>query len=321
MAPITSAAAVSGAWAPGATYLPGSWAGGSWSPSATWVDGHWAGGSAEATPTAVATPTASSAAAQTTAEASKATASSAAVASSASAAAPSSASSSGGSKGNDKYTVYKGDGSSWPSVDQWVSDFDTMWNANLPLIKEGCSGLGVSIANTDEDNTNLKAAIQSAASGSKLDARFILAAVLQESKGCVRVKTTTYSVANPGLLQDHSGPGTCNPSGTPEQTCSKDMISQMINDGIFGTQSPGKAQGDGYMQTVQQAKSKGAQGDADQYYIGARIYNSGSYVANRLECGVATHCYASDIANRLTGWVNAPTGCQEASISAGCPSS
>jgi hypothetical protein len=28
-----------------------------------------------------------------------------------------------------------------------------------------------------------------------------------------------------------------------------------------------------------------------------------------LECGIATHCYSSDIANRLTGWVNADHGC------------
>jgi hypothetical protein len=49
--------------------------------------------------------------------------------------------------------------------------------------------------------------------------------------------------------------------------------------------------------------------DAD-FYRAARIYNSGSIASSgQLQDGIATHCYASDIANRLTGWVWAPHGC------------
>ena len=221
----------------------------------------------------------------------------------------------GKSSGKDSYTLYKGDGSSWPSVNNWVANFEDMWTSNLPVIKKSCTD-GIQ-QNSDDENSNLKKAIQSAASGSKLDPRFVLAVVMQESKGCVRVKTTKYSVENPGLLQDHEGPGTCNP-GTPKATCSQDDIEQMINDGIFGAQAPGKAKGDGYLQVFQQAKSK-SKGDAQQYYIASRMYNSGTYVEGKLECGVATHCYASDVANRLTGWVNAPTACQEDAVFAGCP--
>lgn len=46
------------------------------------------------------------------------------------------------------------------------------------------------------------------------------------------------------------------------------------------------------------------------FYIAARLYNSGSVdPSNKLEKGIATHCYSSDIANRLTGWVQAAHGC------------
>lgn len=46
------------------------------------------------------------------------------------------------------------------------------------------------------------------------------------------------------------------------------------------------------------------------YYRGARHYNSGEVPKNGvLEEGSATHCYASDIANRLTGWTDAASKC------------
>lgn len=46
------------------------------------------------------------------------------------------------------------------------------------------------------------------------------------------------------------------------------------------------------------------------FYLAAKYYNGGSIPAsNKLEDGCCTRCYASDIANRLTGWVLTPTGC------------
>jgi len=65
----------------------------------------------------------------------------------------------------------------------------------------------------------------------------------------------------------------------------------------------------------------GTSSDQD-FYRAARIYNSGSiHYTTRLECGIATHCYASDIANRLTGWVYAGHGCacDTNPSSCGCP--
>jgi hypothetical protein len=46
------------------------------------------------------------------------------------------------------------------------------------------------------------------------------------------------------------------------------------------------------------------------FYIAARLYNSGSVASSGdLGGGIATHCYSSDIANRLTGWVSADHKC------------
>ncbi len=46
------------------------------------------------------------------------------------------------------------------------------------------------------------------------------------------------------------------------------------------------------------------------FYRAARIYNSGSIDASGdLGAGVATHCYASDVANRLMGWTGNGSTC------------
>ena len=71
----------------------------------------------------------------------------------------------------------------------------------------------------------------------------------------------------------------------------------MIKDGVDGT-----ADGDGLKGVIQQAEQEGYDGVAADY-AGLRIYNSGSIAeSGKLEDGIATHCYVSDIANRLTGW-------------------
>lgn len=79
----------------------------------------------------------------------------------------------------------------------------------------------------------------------------------------------------------------------------------MISDGTAGT-----AAGDGLAQCLNQANTAGGEG-AQAFYWAARIYNSGSYAAGgtALEGGIATHCYATDVANRLTGWVSAASTC------------
>lgn len=183
----------------------------------------------------------------------------------------------------------------------WVGDFETMWSANVGIISKSCDQFQVP-DNSDEETNDVKAAVQAAAKANGVDPRFALAIMMQESKGCVRVHTTNYGVRNPGLFQDHDGKGTCNDNNKVQTPCPSSEITQMANDGIGGTPA-----GDGLKQVIAQG---GSASDSSSYYKAARIYNSGSIdKSGNLEAGIATHCYASDVANRLTGWVNAASSC------------
>jgi hypothetical protein len=56
--------------------------------------------------------------------------------------------------------------------------------------------------------------------------------------------------------------------------------------------------------------SKAAGTDAARYYRASRMYNGGSVdPSGDLGKGCCTKCYASDIANRLIGWVKANHNC------------
>ena len=60
---------------------------------------------------------------------------------------------------------------------------------------------------------------------------------------------------------------------------------------------------------------KGGVDDVSRYYRAARVYNSGSVdPSGDLGQGVATHCYASDVANRLRGWSLGTHGCGEGGV-------
>lgn len=156
----------------------------------------------------------------------------------------------------------------------------------------------------------MKSHILSLSRSTSIDPRFILAIVLQESGGCVRVITTAYSHSNPGLMQSFNGSGTCNtntaPLGLPgvnytgivSTPCQNSEIYQMIADGTEGTNWGG-----GLMQMYE---AQGHQ-DVSGFYRAARLYNGGSLSTDGgLEGPCCTPSYASDIANRLGGWVNAP---------------
>lgn len=131
--------------------------------------------------------------------------------------------------------------------------------------------------------------------------------MMQESKGCVRAPTTNWGVRNPGLMQDHNGAATCNEGGHAQNPCPTATITQMLREGAGGTNY-----GDGLQQLLAKAGGAGYRSDASAYYRAARMYNSGSiHGSGNLGQGYATHCYASDIANRMTGWVNARSDCKE----------
>lgn len=155
--------------------------------------------------------------------------------------------------------------------------------------------------NSKEEIDDLYNAIQAVAQATFVDHRFILAVVLQESGGCVRAPTSNYGVPNPGIMQDHNGTASCNSNGFVQDPCPKNVITQMILEGAGGT-----TWGDGLAQCINSAGTH----DVSAFYRAARIYNSGSIdKSDKLEKGIATHCYASDIANRLTGWVKYPRNC------------
>ncbi|KAH0022598.1 carbohydrate-binding module family 50 protein, partial [Aureobasidium melanogenum] len=202
------------------------------------------------------------------------------------------------------YKMYTGNGTvaaGWPAQSQWM-DFDDMFTANIPIMQQSCANNGWGANNSPTEIADIKAAITKVSAASGVDPRFILAIVMQESNGCVRVVTTSWSVANPGLMQDHAGSGTCNSGGVIQDPCPASEIEQMIVDGTEGT-----ASGDGLVQCLKETDVT----DVSMYYRAARIYNGGlgGYHADDLGTGCCTLCYASDVANRLTGWSSGLSGC------------
>lgn len=180
-----------------------------------------------------------------------------------------------------------------------------MFNNNKFIMQSSCPQWSVPNDSASEIN-DIYNGIETVASETGIDARFILAIMMQESNGCVRAPTTNWGVRNPGLMQDHNGAATCNENGV-QNPCPSSTITQMIRDGVAGTSS-----GDGLKQCLTESGTT----DVSMYYKAARIYNSGSIAAGgNLGSGIATHCYASDVANRLTGWVSAAHTCSEATIS------
>lgn len=204
------------------------------------------------------------------------------------------------------YINYGGDGSTtkgWPSEASWKT-FDALWAANEPVLKISCSQFGVA-NNSPQEIAAIKAAILAGAERTKISAQFILAAMMQESKGCVRAPTTNYGQENPGLMQSFNGKFSCNSAAGVINPCPAENIQGQIAEGL------GETTAFGYIQAIQQSKSEGVA----KYYKAARIYNSGSVAASgNLGDGIATHCYSSDIANRLKGWTTESSQCQEASI-------
>lgn len=203
----------------------------------------------------------------------------------------------------DSYTKYNGDGSignGWPGMDRWGS-YDQLWNENLNALRNSCNWNGWGANNSEDEINNINWAINKVAGDTGLDKRFILVIMMQESKGCVRVPTTNNGVRNPGLMQSHNGSGSCQ----GQNPCPWQTIEQMIRDGAAGTSS-----GDGLKQTYTWARDSLGGEMARAYYVAARKYNSGSVDWGNLNNGLgSTGCYASDVANRFTGWSLAGTSC------------
>ncbi|KAL7940174.1 hypothetical protein V8C42DRAFT_338325 [Trichoderma barbatum] len=206
--------------------------------------------------------------------------------------------------GTDWYHLYLGNGSTaagWPSKDKWVS-FEDMFNNYKLQMYVACQYLNWRLPNNDIAEVDaIWDGIQIAADSTGVDHRLILAIIMQESHGCVRVNTTDLGVRNPGIMQNHNGRAYCNDNKKLTTPCPAKTIHEMIREGTAGTTS-----GDGLAHCI----NLSGNGDVSDYYRAARVYNSGSISkTGNLQSNIATHCYASDIANRLTGWVYAPSTC------------
>ncbi|KAI0811668.1 putative muramidase [Xylaria sp. FL0064] len=203
----------------------------------------------------------------------------------------------------DAYNNYRGDGtvaSGWPDISGWGS-FDELWNANLPLMQQSCGWNGWGADNSASEINDILNSINQVSSQQGVDNRFVLAIMMQESKGCVRVPTTNNGVVNPGLFQSHNGSGSC--AGV--NPCPTAQILQMVTDGVAGTSS-----GDGLKQTLATTSAHYGNTGSAAYYAAARLYNSGSVDYTNLGNAFSSvACYADDVANRLTGWTLAASQC------------
>jgi hypothetical protein len=157
-------------------------------------------------------------------------------------------------------------------------------------MKQSCKQWNVP-NNSEQEINDIYNGIKQVAGETEVDARFILAVLMQESMGCVRVPTTNWGVRNPGLMQDHDGAATCN-EGAVQTPCPSAKITQMIRDGVAGT-----PKGDGIVQLLRRVTGN----PSSKYYKVARMYNSGSIdPSGHLEKGIATHCYGKRLLNHTS---------------------
>ena len=198
------------------------------------------------------------------------------------------------------YIQYKGDGSTgWPTMDDWP----TFEHCLKTSIGTQC-GKDVP-GNSPDENEHVKNSIKDIAAKTDLDPRFILAVMIQESNGCVRVQTTSLANSNTGLLRSFKGKESCNHNGSFDNPCPSATIDQMVADGVAAP-----VDGVTLVKALNQAAAELPDaGPAQVYYPAARYYNSGSLSLPPETKGDlgnpnkgATLCYASDIANRLMGW-------------------
>lgn len=178
-----------------------------------------------------------------------------------------------GTDGGGPVRYYSGPASNFPDPANWQR-WSLMWARNSGVMH---------INDSPQEVAYIDQAINTVARESGIERRVILAMIMQESQGNVRVNAT-YSadgVRNAGLMQSHNGVSfdPNNPQGS---------TLQMVRDGVQGT-----PYGDGMVQLLARYGN---------IYAACRGYNSGSVDPNNLSYGFSsTPSYVSDVANRLMG--------------------
>ncbi|KKK12676.1 putative exo-beta-1,3-glucanase [Aspergillus rambellii] len=176
------------------------------------------------------------------------------------------------------YYCFGGPAANFPPLANWMG-FTAMFDLN-----QETSMAQVESGPIQGDIWN---AIVEVSAAAKVDARLVLAVVMQESSGNVYVGCTNNGVQNCGLMQAYIG------SVSFDANDPQGSITQMIIDGTQGT-----SQGGGLVQWFNN-DNVGADTAGNPYNV-LRGYNSGSINFNDLDDPQdATGSYVSDIANRL----------------------
>jgi glucan 1,3-beta-glucosidase len=95
-------------------------------------------------------------------------------------------------KSPDSYTCYGGPASNFPAQSEWAS-FNDLWTV------QSSTNLNAN-GNTPADISNLHDSILEVSAAAKVDARVILAMIIQESAGNLHVGCTNNGVENCGIM-------------------------------------------------------------------------------------------------------------------------
>lgn len=178
------------------------------------------------------------------------------------------------------YSCYGGELSNYPSVDEWLS-WDALWNVNREQVLSSNGG-------DTYIQHYVQEAILQAERESNVDARLILAILMQESNGkasvdCVRSKC--------GIM--HASKGSSFDKEKPRES-----ILQMVRDGVVGRPRSGPS-----LATLLSGKPRIKNLAAGCPYGAARAYNSGFVKESLDDAGPnGQESYVNDVANRLIGW-------------------
>ncbi|KAK8238277.1 hypothetical protein HDK90DRAFT_220695 [Phyllosticta capitalensis] len=202
------------------------------------------------------------------------------------------------------YQCFWGSAALLPKFAQWIS-FDALWKTNIAAIQKQQNYL-ITVNNVTRNiNDVIRDKILLVSEQDKVDARLILAVMMQESTGKLDVACT--GVANCGIMQGPPGSKPYNPS-TPLMS-----IEAMIRSGVEGQYGSWPSGGPGIAWYLQSGATESWTGmtQAGNPYQTLRAYNSGK-VCNPsnldLTCNGGTASYVNDIANRLLGWSAWNTG-------------
>ncbi|KAK4508807.1 hypothetical protein PRZ48_002546 [Zasmidium cellare] len=186
------------------------------------------------------------------------------------------------------YRCYNGDPKSYPTSSQWLP-YSTLWDLNRETILSANAG-DVYLQHY------IQVALDQVSAWHDIDPRFLLAILLQESKGDVNVECVGPE-PRCGIL--HAYKGSRFDPASPQAS-----ITKMLVEGIKG----GAQRGPGLLNLLN-GKPKFAYVEVGDYFAVARAWNSGAVKEGDLDVlppgkgrGRGEASFVNDVANRLMGW-------------------